>query len=90
MSLDPAVLDAAKGKKYVPVTVDSNGGKITLSGSKMLCSDAALIGRAGGASAIGGSVSVSSGRFVPVGTSFNTAVPALLSLGPCITNSWYV
>lgn len=47
----------------VPVTVDSNGGKITLSGAQLLASDATLRGFAGGATALGGTLSVSSGRF---------------------------
>lgn len=47
----------------VPVTVDSNGGRIVLSGSQLLASDATLRGFAGGATALGGTLSVSSGRF---------------------------
>lgn len=73
LSLDPALVNSSSGRNYVPVTVDSNGGRITLSGSRMLYSDATLIGRAGGTSATGGSVAVSSGRFVAVGTESNTA-----------------
>lgn len=60
------------GNSYVPVEVHSNGGSITLAGSKMLYSDAELIGNAGGASASGGSVTVSSGRFVEAGAPSNT------------------
>ncbi|MCX6865879.1 MAG: hypothetical protein NTV46_06595, partial [Verrucomicrobia bacterium] len=73
LSLDPALVNSSSGRNYVPVTVDSNGGRITFSGSRMLYSDATLIGRAGGTSATGGSVAVSSGRFVAVGTESNTA-----------------
>ena len=72
-SLYSAVVNSSSGKNYVPVTLDSNGGRISLSGSRMLYSDATLIGRAGGTSATGGSVSMSSGRFVAVGTESNTA-----------------
>jgi filamentous hemagglutinin family protein len=46
-----------------PTRVDSVGGSITLAGSQMLLSDATLIGRAGGPSAGGGTLSASSGRF---------------------------
>jgi filamentous hemagglutinin family protein len=43
--------------------VQSSGGTITLSGGQMLESQGTLLGRAGGASALGGTLSVSSGRF---------------------------
>jgi filamentous hemagglutinin family protein len=66
------------GKKYVPVDIDSNGGRIDLSGSRMLYWDADLVGKAGGPSAIGGMVTVSSGRFVEVGASFNSAETNLI------------
>jgi filamentous hemagglutinin len=46
-----------------PVKVESNGGAIVLAGAQMLASDATLRGSAGGASAIGGSLTLSSGRF---------------------------
>ena len=49
----------------LPSTVDSDGGVITLAGSQMLYSDATLLGSAGGPSALGGTLSVSSGRFYP-------------------------
>jgi filamentous hemagglutinin family protein len=47
----------------LPARVDSDGGRITLAGSQMLYSDATLLGGAGGASALGGTLAVSSGRF---------------------------
>jgi len=46
-----------------PVQVDSNGGQITLTGGQMLFTDATLLGKAGGPSALGGGLSISSGRF---------------------------
>ncbi|MCX6983075.1 MAG: filamentous hemagglutinin family protein [Verrucomicrobia bacterium] len=58
--------------KTVAVTMDSNGGTIDLSGSKMLFTDATLLGRAGGQSATGGTLSVSSGRFY-IGSSARTS-----------------
>jgi filamentous hemagglutinin len=66
------------GAGYVPVVMDSNGGRIVLSGSRMLYSDAMMIGRAGGKSATGGSVSVSSGRFSLQGEPTNTAEENLI------------
>lgn len=47
--------------------VESNAGKITLTGSQMLLSDATLKGEAGGSTAAGGTLSVSSGRFYLLG-----------------------
>jgi len=72
-SLDPSVAGSQLGKLHVPVVIESNGGTITLAGSQMLFSDATLVGRAGGQSATGGTVSVSSGRFLTDGTAFTTA-----------------
>jgi filamentous hemagglutinin len=66
------------GNSYVPVRIESNGGMITLSGARMLYSDATLSGHAGGASAIGGSVTVSSGRFDIQGAATNTAQESLI------------
>ncbi|MCE9586897.1 MAG: filamentous hemagglutinin family protein [Verrucomicrobia bacterium] len=45
------------------LTVQSSGGSITLTGGQLLESQGTLLGRAGGASALGGTLSVSSGRF---------------------------
>lgn len=50
----------------VPVQVDSNGGSISLTGGQMLFSDATLLGKAGGPTALGGSLSITSGRFYTV------------------------
>lgn len=49
--------------KTVPTQVDSDGGSITLKGGQLLFSDATLLGRAGGPTALGGSLTVSSSRF---------------------------
>jgi filamentous hemagglutinin len=81
LDLPPAqssLAHSSAGNSFVPVTLESNGGRITLSGSRMLYSDASLIGRAGGPSAIGGSVSVSSGRFDLQGVATNTAQQNLI------------
>ncbi len=47
----------------MPVRVESDAGSITLSGGQLLHNQASLLGRPGGASALGGSLTVSSGRF---------------------------
>ena len=49
----------------VPTRIDSNGGTISLQGSEVLASDATLIANAGGSTALGGKLVVSSGRFDP-------------------------
>ncbi|WP_035600950.1 filamentous haemagglutinin family protein [Haloferula sp. BvORR071] len=72
----------------VAVQVDSNAGTITLSGGQFLYSDATLRGNAGGSSAAGGSLSVSSGRFYGVA---DTPVPSDITLtltqsGPVLAN----
>ena len=62
-----------RGQQYVPVRVNTDGGTINLTGGQMLYSDATLYGSAGGASANGGTLNVSSGRFVAAGTPFTSA-----------------
>ena len=57
------------GRRGVAVRVDSDGGYISLRGSQMLLSDATLLGGAGGPSALGGTLSVGSGRFYAPGES---------------------
>ncbi len=47
----------------IETRVDSSGGMIDLSGSQMLLSDAILLAQAGGSTATGGLLSISSGRF---------------------------
>lgn len=49
--------------RTVPVAVDSHGGYLELKGAEMLRSDATLLGNAGGPTALGGTLSISSGRF---------------------------
>ncbi len=51
------------GALFIPTRVDSNGGSITLRGSQELFTDATLLGAAGGPSAVGGTLSISSNRF---------------------------
>ena len=58
---------------FRPVRVDSSGGSILLRGGQFLFTDAELLGKAGGPTVTGGSLSVSSGRFVDPGSLSNTA-----------------
>ena len=51
------------GIASVPTRVDSDGGAISLAGSEMLASDATLLGAAGGSTALGGTLVISSGKF---------------------------
>jgi hypothetical protein len=71
-------IKSSLSNQHTRTTIDSNGGQITLSGSRMLYSDATLVGHAGGRSANGGSVSVRSGKFVATGTPYNTAETNLI------------
>ncbi len=50
----------------VPLRVDSSGGTITLKGGQQLFTAATLLGNAGGPTALGGNLSISSGRFYPL------------------------
>lgn len=56
----------------VPTRIETDGGSITLAGAQELFSDATLLGAAGGTTAAGGKLSISSGKFVPAGTSTPT------------------
>lgn len=61
----------------IATAIDSNGGLIDLTGSQMLLSDATLLGRAGGANAVAGTLSISSGKFYNTG---DTATGADINL----------
>ena len=56
-------------RQAVAVRVDSDGGRIELSGSQFLYADSTLMAKAGGETALGGTLSVSSGRFYASGES---------------------
>lgn len=66
------------GQQYVPVRVNTDGGTIHLAGGQMLYSDATLYGNGGGTSANGGTLNVSSGRFIAAGTPFTSADASLV------------
>ena len=72
-SLDPSELNSFSGRRHVPVRIASDAGTITLSGSEMLNSAARLLAKAGGTSAKGGTLNISSGRFLRTGESYTTA-----------------
>ena len=61
VSSNTAALDSLLGAVLVRTRVDSSAGSIVLEGSQELYMDATLLGFAGGPSAYGGSLSVSSG-----------------------------
>jgi filamentous hemagglutinin len=61
--------------------IESNGGRIKLSGGEMLLTDASLKGFSGGKSASGGTLQISSGRFYPDGAISNPFDPTLVVTG---------
>jgi filamentous hemagglutinin family protein len=65
VSLASGITEPLWKLESVPVRLDSDGGLIELEGAQMLMSDATLIGRAGGPTALGGALSIFSGRFYP-------------------------
>jgi len=72
-SLSLTTLTSLNGRLTVPVTIESNGGTITLNGQSFLHSAATLTARSGGSSAIGGTLNISSSRFVPLNTTSTSA-----------------
>jgi hypothetical protein len=79
------------GARFVPTEVDSNGGSITFSGGQELFLDATLRGAAGGPSAVGGTLSISSNRFLAPGV-FSTPLDeniVVTQSGPTIPVPFY-
>lgn len=72
-SLFPTALTSLNGRVTVPVIIESNGGTITLTGQSFLHNAASLTARSGGASAIGGTLNISSSRFVLPNTTSTSA-----------------
>jgi len=62
----------------VSTRIDSDGGSITLKGGQQLFTDATLLGAAGGRNALGGSLTISSGRFAPAGVELTPLDPNLV------------
>jgi filamentous hemagglutinin family protein len=59
---------STSGLALVPIRIESDGGSVFLAGGQELMSEATLRGFAGGPTANGGSLMVSSGRFYPPST----------------------
>ena len=78
--LNSALNTSTSGRLFLPTRVDSDGGVIVLAGAQELLSDATLLGAAGGPSALGGSLSVASGRFYAPGTGATAQTPADVTL----------
>ena len=76
------------GLELVPTQVFSNGGSITLEGAEELFTDATLIGAAGGPSAVGGSLSIASGRFSTTGLPTDPTL-TVTQAGPVIPARFY-
>ncbi len=66
----------------IPTRVDSDGGSVELKGGQMLFVDSTLRGFAGGPTAVGGTLSVSSGRFYEAGV-----IPPVLDTNLVVTQS---
>ena len=78
--LTGAASNSTTGAPAVATRVDSDGGTITLTGAQELFTDATLVGGAGGPSALGGSLVISSGRFYPPGAGASAQTPADVTL----------
>lgn len=59
-----ALIQLVRENTYFATQVDSNAGRIFLQGGDFLFSNATLIGRAGGTTGQGGTLSVNSGKFI--------------------------
>ncbi len=79
-ALNGAAASSTAGAPVVATRVESNGGTITLSGAQELFTDATLVGAAGGPSALGGNLVISSGKFYPPGTAAGAQTPADVTL----------
>lgn len=78
LAVDAEPIHGLRGTQWVPVRFDSNGGYIGIEGSEFLYTDATFIGEPGGPSAIGGTLSVRSGRLTTPGTPYTSADPNLV------------
>ncbi|HTB81769.1 MAG TPA: filamentous hemagglutinin family protein [Opitutaceae bacterium] len=85
-----ASLSPTTSAPVMSTRVDSNGGKITLNGAEELFTDATLEGAAGGPSAAGGNLTISSGDFRIAGAAPAPAETALTvqQSGPTIPASY--
>src|SRR5262249_12539856 len=98
LDVDPGFVGAPRPDNtavlpLVRTQIDSNGGSITFNGAQELFTDATLLGGAGGPTAIGGSLSISSQRYTPPGNKEPlTALDVTLEVtqhGPVIPVEFY-
>ncbi|MCB1232786.1 MAG: filamentous hemagglutinin N-terminal domain-containing protein, partial [Verrucomicrobiae bacterium] len=78
LAVDAEPIQGLRGTQWVPVRFDSNGGSISIEGSEFLYTDATFVGRPGGPSAIGGTLSVRSGMLTTPGQPYTSADPNLV------------
>ncbi|MES2659602.1 MAG: filamentous hemagglutinin family protein [Verrucomicrobiota bacterium] len=76
------LINVPGGLHTVPVRVDSDGGSIILKGGELLRTDGTLVGLAGGKTALGGSLSISSGIYDSTGIGIPASTVSLT-----VTNS---
>lgn len=79
-ALSGAASSSVAGAPVIATRVDSNGGTINLAGAQELFADATLAGAAGGPSALGGGLVVSSGKFYAPGTASGAQTPTDVTL----------
>ncbi|MDR3401065.1 MAG: filamentous hemagglutinin family protein [Chthoniobacter sp.] len=78
------------GTSVTPTMVESNGGSITITAAAELFTDAALVGKAGGPAAVGGTLTITAttisvkqgGSTIPVSSFYKPGLTALLNLAP--------
>ena len=71
---------STSGAPVISTRVESNGGTLALSGGQELFTDASFLGGPGGASALGGNLIITSGKFYPPGTSTSAQQPSDVTL----------
>jgi filamentous hemagglutinin family protein len=71
---------STSGEYLVPTRIDSDGGSIVLAGAQELITDATLKGAAGGPTATGGSLTISSGRFYSPQVGAGSEIPLDVTL----------
>ena len=85
--------NSTSGQLLIPYKVDSNGGVLNATGAQELFLDSTLLGSAGGSSAVGGTLSLSSGLYFPTGSAV-TQTPLSVTMtigqsGSVIPTSFY-
>ena len=80
LALGPLGAGSMRGSIILPARADSSGGVIVLDGDQALFTNATLRGAAGGPSAFGGSLVVSSDRFKAIGEPEFTPLDVMLTV----------